>query len=289
MSDKHIDDHLHVPMTHVLVRKRLSLQERLAEDKAPLLFFALILLMGGIFGFVSTPLMLVSAHLGVMFFLLCFTLSLCMGVSALIVARAINRSCIRDNNEIEKLQDELAQGGSSDVVADLHRVIDMHRKQRHYGEAEFYSHRLLAALADAAQGKAMPKVQSTDCWVNTPAYRQTSRYKFVWLFETRGRLMLTADTLSYWSRKVNFTIAIDDIASLTIGRHPWWQKPFPMNYLIVRFWLDGQQHEVHLSPGLQTSTVWDVNKQVADWKRRIEEAIQAHPKAITAEKLQQTG
>jgi hypothetical protein len=289
MSDKLPDDHLNTAVTHVVVRKRLSLRERLAEDKAPLLFFGLIFLIGCVYGFVATPLILFTAHLGIMFFLLCFSLGMALSVAALFVARGINKSCVRANAEIEKLQDQLAKGGSSDVVADLHRVIDLHRKQRHYGEAEFYSHRLMAALADAAQGKTVPKVQSADCWVNTPAYRKTARYNLVWLFETRGRLMLTADELSYWSRKVNFTIAIDDIASLSIGRHPWWQKPFPMNFLIVRFWADGQQHEVHLSPGLQTSTVWDVNRQVADWKRRIEEAIQAHPKAITAEKLQQTG
>src|SRR5262249_1775880 len=151
-----------------------------------------------------------------------------------------------------------------------HRVIDLHRKQGHYGEAEFFSQRLLAMLAEAAEGKLVPKVESTDCWVSTPAYRKTMRYNLVWLFETRGRLMLTADTLSYWSRKVNFTIAIDDIASLSVARHPWWQKPIPMNYLVLRFWADGQQHEVHLTPGEQTATVWDVNKQVAGWKQRIE-------------------
>jgi hypothetical protein len=269
--DKLSDD----KFSQVVVRKRLSLQETLVERR-PTIIWVLAVACFTILAWAGIPWFFITSHGSWLGFVCWMVAFLVTETVLLMLARYGGHIHRREIRQIEKLEGDLSADQAKEPLVDLQKLVDLHHKHKHYGEAAFYSQRLLHALADAAQGKLVPTVASGDCWLTTPAYKRTISAKLLWLFETRGRLLLTDETLWYWSPKVNLEVNVDDFISVERVKYSWWQKPIPMYYISLHFFAEGTQHEIYLTPGPQTGTVFDINNATTSLYEKLQHVLTKH-------------
>ncbi|MBX9666856.1 MAG: hypothetical protein K2X93_04520 [Candidatus Obscuribacterales bacterium] len=263
------------------ISKKPSLQQRLFEARPIVLFF----LGCFVFGFLlpplslllGTPLLFATGNY-LLFILGMILLGGCGGLAVILAVRYISRGFLAgDRKRLKELETKISTGASSDVVTDLDKLITENLKMGRPQVAEYYSKQLLTLCERGQQeGDQMPALMwSTPCWVSSPEYHKSFNYWVVWLFESRGLLCLTNEHLEYESSRISFRIALEDIVDIGIDRHPWWMKPYPLNYIKLSFKEFGETVCLYATPyTLQTDTVWDINKTVREWYNNLTKALQ---------------
>lgn len=213
-----------------------------------------------------------------------FTLAMLMvGVvstaTVLYSMRLFSRTVLNGNQKkIKELENRL-RAGSPEVVADLDALITEHMKSGRSQVAEYYSKQLLSLCENSHhQDVIIPDLMvSTRAWVSRPQYHKTFNYFAVWMFESSGLLCLTKDHLEYESNRLSFRVDLKDIVDIGVEHHPRWMKPYPLRFIKITF----NEHDFNtvstfnVTPfTVHTDTVWDINKDVAQWYNDLTKALQ---------------
>jgi hypothetical protein len=199
-----------------------------------------------------------------------------------IVISLANSLLNRHKIVLSETEERIAFKKTSDLWQDVNSLISGNLRLRKFGVADFYSKHLLAL---SEQYSNLPNrlpiwLISTDCWLSSPDYENSWRYKLGFSFRTRGTLFLTKDMLHFESGKIAFNARIDDIKSLNISWHSRWLKPILQRYIVVSFDDDGLERIFYLTPSyLRTDTVWDTNKLVNKWYMYLYNLDGAHRRA----------
>lgn len=264
------------------ISKRPTLKQRVRESRPLLVFFSVFFVLGllipSMSSLVAVPIWLASGNLVASMFLM-FAIGFGMTAAAVYTVRTISRTAFgSERRKIEALEQRLSTG-SSDVLGDLDALISANLRAGRAPVAEFYSRQLLTICERDRNEEIRPEIMlSTPCWVSTPEYHKSVNYWLVWLYESRGLLCLSKHHLEYESSRIAFRAELKDIVDISIERHPWWMKPYPLHYIRITFREPdfGSVISLNVSPyTMQTDTVMDVNKQVKDWYQKLTVALGA--------------
>lgn len=259
------------PITGLIVRKRLSLAERLRDSKPIvmfMLFFMVLGMIGGLFGggiFGHVALL----HSPLIAFFTMFFVGLCIGVGAVVAASGAGKLLAKKKSKLIELQRKLIEETTDDICRDLEILVKGYLALKRFDVADFYSTLSLQQSvlpAEQRANKLTDWILSVDCWASTPAYHKSPNYYLLWLFESRGIFTLTAREMRFGSKRISFGADLADIRDIKLQQHPRWMKPIPLRYIVVTFLDEGIEHTIHLSPSTsQADTIFEVNKQVDEW------------------------
>lgn len=232
---------------------------------------ALCSLLGGILG----P--IIDLTIGGPFaFPICFVAGLLFALSVLFGARFFDRCLFGSvKASVLALEDRLIEGVSHTPREDIEKLITGLLKLKRLAAADLYSQRLLAITMSCPDGlmKRSDWVVTTECWASTDKYHKGWKYKLVWLYETRGVLTLSPDSLDFQSKKFTLRFHPSMITKIEVKRHPLWLKPIPLKFISITIQEHDFQHVVNITPSFgQTDTVWDCNCYVDIWMKRLNKA-----------------
>lgn len=262
------------------ISKRPTLKQRLRECRPLVVFFSVVFIMGFIIpsmsSLIAVPIGLASGNLFASMFLM-FAIGFGLTATTVYAVRTISRTAFgAERRKIEALEQRLS-AGSPDVLTDLDALISANLKAGRAPVAEFYSRQLLTICERDRNEEIRPDIMvSTPCWVSSPEYHKSVNYWLVWLYESRGLLCLSKTYLEYESSRIAFRVELKDIVDISIERHPWWMKPYPLHYIQITFREPdfGSVVSLNVSPyTMQTDTVMDVNKQVKAWYLKLTQAL----------------
>lgn len=265
------------------VSKRPTLRQRLQDSKPVvgmiLVVFLIAFIVPTLGIFFGAPLWFLSSGNSFFFSLVMFVIGFATICTALYSVRFFSRTMLNGNQKkIKELENRL-RSGSPEVVTDLDALITEHLKSGRPQVAEFYSKQLLTLCENSHhQDVIIPDLMiSTRAWVSHPNYHKTFNYFAVWMFESSGLLCLTKDHLEYESTRLSFRVDLKDIVDIGVDHHPRWMKPYPLRFIKITF------HErdfntvstFYVTPfTVHTDTVWDINKNVAEWYNDLTKALQ---------------
>jgi hypothetical protein len=257
--------------------KKTSLLTRLGESKA-LVFWTILIgvlaFLGGLCGGLVGPVIFHGIGMGLVF-PICCVVGLGVGLSVVFAVRFADRRFFGAVKAgVAALEDRVIEG-SQMSREDLEKLVAGSLKLKRLAAADVYSKRLLAIsmLHPDEAAKTADWLVTTECWASTEKYHKGWNYKLVWLFETRGILTLSPDSLDFQSKKFVFSCHPSQITSIKVGRHPLWMKPIPFRFICLTIEECGGLHTFNITPSFgQTDTVWDCNRMVARWVKRLEKA-----------------
>lgn len=270
--------------------KRDLEQSSLSDPKVIMLWIAFAALLGFVvlplFGFCVTFLSMAAYKAGVHSLFsgpLLFIFGIIFGIATLYSIRCGSRLVLGTGKKtVLQVEKRLKDGTSTDLMEDLNILVTENLKLKRYQVAEFYSKQLILMAENPISAQT---IKATSCWVSTPQYHMSFRYYFWWLYENKGTVSLTSSHFQLESQKYSFAVPIDKVIDISIAKHPWWIKPFPLRYISITFVQNGFEHTFFVSPGyLATDTVFDVNKYVAEWNQYLLEAKQNHSGLMEAVK-----
>lgn len=264
------------------ISKRPTFKQRLRESRPLVVFFAAFFIVGfalpSMTSFFAMPLWLLTGNFFAYTFAM-FAIGVVLTFGVIFTVRAISRRTFgSEAKRIEALEQRLSTG-SPDVLADLDALISANLRAGRAAVAEFYSRQILTICERDRNEEIRPEIMlSTPCWVSTPEYHQSVNYWMVWLYESRGLLCMSKHHLEYESSRIAFRVDLKDIVDISIERHPWWLKPYPLHFIRITFREPdfGSVISLNVSPyTMQTDTVMDINKQVKDWYSKLTKQLGA--------------
>lgn len=265
------------------VSKKPTLRQRLQDTKPIFLLcfavFAIAFLLPPVAFIFGSPLWLLSS--GNSFFFGCSMVMIGALTAAAVLysMRVFSRSLLNGSQKKIKELESRLKAGSPEVVSDLDALITEHLKCGRRQVAEYYSKQLLSLCENSHQKEVIiPDLMvSTRAWVSRPAYHKSFNYYAVWMFESNGLLCLTKDHLEFESSRISFRVDLKDIVDIGVDHHPRWMKPYPLRYIKITF-NEPDFNTVttfNVTPYVvQTDTVWDINKSVAEWYNELTKALQ---------------
>mgnify|MGYP000042662753 CR=1 FL=1 len=266
------------------VSKKPSIRQRLHDTKPVVLFvvavFAISFIIPPILILLGSPFWsLMGGHHGFLSPLFVILVGALSGLSIMFAVRFFSRTMLGGNQKKIKELEARLKAGSSDVVVDLDSLITEHLRRGRPQIAEYYSKQLMS-LCENAHNKdvVIPDLMvSTKAFVSRPEYHKSLNYFAVWMFQSNGLLCLTKDHLEYESSRISFRVALSDIVDIGVDHHPRWLKPYPLRFIKLTFAEReyGTVDTFYLTPYVvQTDTVWDINKSVAEWYNELTKALQ---------------
>jgi hypothetical protein len=265
------------------VSKRPTLRQRFEDSKPVVLIglavFAIAFIVPTVAVFLGGPLWLLSSGNSFLFTFSIFMIGMLTAGTAVLSLRLFSRTMLNGNQKkIKELENRL-RSGSPEVVADLDALITEHLKSGRPQVAEYYSKQLMSLCENSHQQDVIiPDLMiTTRSWVSRPEYHKSWNYFAVWMFESTGLLCLTKDHLEYESTRLSFRVDLKDIVDIGVDHHPRWMKPYPLRFIKITF-NERDFNTVstfNVTPFMvHTDTVWDINKNVAEWYNDLTKALQ---------------
>ena len=110
------------------------------------------------------------------------------------------------------------------------------------------------------------------CYLTTPEYMRSLRGRFVYAFQRRGTLALTDGAIVFACDAGGFELHLGRVRRVALGR-------FPLHVQLGLRYIDltSDGGSVWLTPThFRRLPVWHTNWVVADWYRRLDQALAAH-------------
>jgi hypothetical protein len=109
-----------------------------------------------------------------------------------------------------------------------------------------------------------------NCFFASPEYTESFRGKYIYIYEGKGSLRLTTNSLCLEDCPRPIEIPFQSIKSISLGRFPLVAKPVGLSRLTVCFTVGDETRAIHLVPhessfALYTST----NALVASWLQTL--------------------
>jgi hypothetical protein len=275
----------------LVVRRKLPLRDRVAASRSIVLLLFTALVIGALGGMTAVAL---GVPLGALEWpmitvMMGLAMAVIVGAAAVSVAAASTARINKKRKKLLGLQKKLMEEPAEDVCNDLHTLVQGYLDLKEFQVADHYSALLLkqSALAPEQRATKLAEIVTTiGCWASTPEYHEKPNYWLVWLFESRGQLTLTPNELQYNSKRISFVIDLADIRDISIAHHPRWLKPITLEYLVLTFLSDGQEHDIFLTPSFaQTDSISQVNSTIHSWVDIIKAAQQRRVGARAIERM----
>ncbi|MES1240927.1 MAG: hypothetical protein ABUT39_04850 [Acidobacteriota bacterium] len=113
------------------------------------------------------------------------------------------------------------------------------------------------------------------CYHLTPEYAETWWGRYIWIYQGKGRLRLTRESLRFDGRKLRFDIPLSAIAGIEAGQFSRVAKAFGLAFIRLRYQQDGNENTVLLVPAKSPfAPTWKTNRVIVKWLEtlgRIEE------------------
>ena len=116
--------------------------------------------------------------------------------------------------------------------------------------------------------------EQESCYLSTPEHTRSFVGRFIYIYTGKGSLLLTTESLKYFSKKKTIDIPLGAIIDLRKGRYPRTAKPIHLDYIEVVFHIEGGQDTILLTPAKSwMAPVWKSNELVASWMETLEQTL----------------
>jgi tRNA A-37 threonylcarbamoyl transferase component Bud32 len=161
------------------------------------------------------------------------------------------------------------------VDAVVLQALEKERERRQHNAAEVKTEiEQITAIAPPAVAAVPPRTSL--CYVSTPEYLRTFRARFLYIYQGKGELSLTADTLRFNSGWQAVIIPLASIRGLGLGQYPISAKVGGLNYLEVAFDEQGNSRTLFFTPTRRALRPgWVTNKDVEEWSSAVQKAVRA--------------
>jgi hypothetical protein len=104
------------------------------------------------------------------------------------------------------------------------------------------------------------------CNYLSPEYARSLWGKYVWMYQGKGHLRLTRESLSLRGSKVALEVPLSAITSIETGRFDWLAKPIRLAYIRLHYSQAGTENSILLVPAKSPfAPVWKTNELIANW------------------------
>ena len=112
------------------------------------------------------------------------------------------------------------------------------------------------------------------CYLSTPEHTRSFVGRFTYIYTGKGSLLLTTESLKYFSKKVTIDIPLGAIVGFRKGTYPRTAKPIRLGYIEIIYRTEGGEDTILLTPAKSwTTPVWKSNEHVTSWLETLEQAI----------------
>ncbi|MGC1379066.1 MAG: hypothetical protein WA821_22750 [Anaerolineales bacterium] len=110
------------------------------------------------------------------------------------------------------------------------------------------------------------------CYYLTPEYAKSFWGKYVWLYQKKGTLLLTRNSLAFRNKSFSIDIPLKAISSIETKTFSQLAKPIKLAQIIVNYVENEKESTIHLVPLKSPfKPVWDTNKVITGWVERFEQ------------------
>jgi hypothetical protein len=119
------------------------------------------------------------------------------------------------------------------------------------------------------QPKAFVPIEAK-CIYFTTEYRESFKGKYVWMYEKKGLLRLTEESLIFRSNDFSFDINLESVRSIEAKTYPRIAKPIRLAYIVINYIENRQMKSIGLMPSGTTQeknalSVWGINRVIENW------------------------
>jgi len=110
------------------------------------------------------------------------------------------------------------------------------------------------------------------CYYLTQEYAKSFWGKYVWLYQRKGRLSLTRNSLIFSKKSFSIDIPFDAISSIETQTFSRISKPFGLASIAINYKDSEKESVIQLVPAKSGfKPTWETNKLIASWVERIEQ------------------
>jgi len=104
------------------------------------------------------------------------------------------------------------------------------------------------------------------CYLSTPEHIRSFIGRVIYIYTAKGELQLTAESLTFTSKKTLVEIPVNSITAIDSGSYSRFAKPIRLDYIAVTYNHTDKMETILLTPTQSWATpVWKSNKLVASW------------------------
>jgi serine/threonine protein kinase len=116
--------------------------------------------------------------------------------------------------------------------------------------------------------------KSCICYVSSPKHVRSFWGRFIYIYEGKGTIQLTAQELIFSSPEETIRIPLRSIRNLRMGHYPRTAKPIRLDYISITYEEAGNLQTRLFTPGWSGFVpVWKTNPLVAEWFDAIQIAV----------------
>jgi hypothetical protein len=104
------------------------------------------------------------------------------------------------------------------------------------------------------------------CYYLSPEYGDSWWGRYIWLYQGKGRLHLTRESIRLDARKLGLDVPFAAIIQIDTGLFSRVAKAFGLAFIRLRYWKDGLESTILLVPARSPfAPTWKTNKNIAAW------------------------
>lgn len=104
------------------------------------------------------------------------------------------------------------------------------------------------------------------CYYLTPGYADTWWGRYIWIYEGKGRLSLTRESIRFDGRKLRLDIPFHAVAGIDTGEFSRVAKAFRLAYIRLQYFQQGSESTILLVPAKSPfAPTWKTNRVIATW------------------------
>ena len=128
--------------------------------------------------------------------------------------------------------------------------------------------------ASSLKPESLQTYKSCICYVSSPKHVRSFWGRFIYIYEGKGTIQLTAQELIFSSPEESIRIPLSSIRDLHMGHYPRTAKPIRLDYISITYDEAGSLQTRLFTPGWSGFVpVWKTNPLVAEWFNAIQIAI----------------
>jgi len=117
------------------------------------------------------------------------------------------------------------------------------------------------------------------CYYLSPEYARSFWGRYIWIYQGKGHLRLTRDSLRLEGKKLSLDIPMDTIAAIETSDFSVVAKPMGLALIGVRYLQEGKEKTIFLVPAISGMTpMWKTNERSAAWIEAMGQIVAISPR-----------
>ncbi len=113
------------------------------------------------------------------------------------------------------------------------------------------------------------------CYYLTPEYADTFWGKYIWLYQGKGELSLSSNSLNFIGNTYSVGIPLKNITSIETKTFSRFAKPFGLAIIVIKYFDNEKENTIQFIPMKSPfKPTWETNKLIANWVEKFEQVTE---------------